>query len=108
MVNPYVFAGLPEKARKSITIERAEDVVLNVCRKLGVAPKDFFSKSRSNMLTDARMIACKILRDMGYSNQHSGSIVGKDRTTVLYYLDKFDAHYKVYKDFKEKADLCIR
>ena len=108
MISPYIFAGLPERVRKKISLRTSEDVVVHVCSKLGIKPVSFFGNSRSQAIVDARMIACRMLRNMGYSFEYAGSIVRKNKATVYHYCDKFDAHYKIYDDFKQKADLCIK
>lgn len=108
MISPYIFAGLPNNVVNTINSKRVEHVVLFVCGRLGIDPDDFFSKSRLNHLVDARAIACKMLRNSGYSFSDMEEIIGKDRTTLYHYIDKFDAHYRMYQDFKQKADLCLK
>lgn len=108
MISPYIFAGLPNNVVNTINTKRFENVVLYVCGRLGIKPKDFFSKSRSQHLIDARIIACSILQKKGCPVIDIGEIIGRDRSVVYHYIDKFDAHYRMYQDFKQKADLCLK
>jgi len=55
-------------------------------------------------LQDDVKIFCKKKKEERYTLQYIGNIIGKDHSTVISHIRKYDDYYEKYKDFREKAD----
>lgn len=80
---------------------------------LEISGLDIFDESRSREGVTARMIAAYQLREDGLTHAIIGALIGKDHSTVVYYIKRMDAvlHLPGYKaeretwrEFKDKLD----
>lgn len=48
------------------------------------------SKNRKRIVVDGRLIYSKILKEQGHTLSYIGRTLGRDHSTVLYYINTFD------------------
>ena len=76
--------------RKPKKVESNDDILVEVCEKLGYSIASIQSKDRSKKLVERRARVYRALRDEGLSLPEIGRLVNRDHTTVLYSLSKQD------------------
>lgn len=59
------------------------------------------SKESSNNKSDIRIIISKYLSSLDFTTCEIGFVLGKDRTTINYYLEQFSARNLYDKNFKQ-------
>ena len=79
-------------------IEEMKTIVSKVYEEMGI-PFDLKSRTRENML--AKVIASNILMDKGVFQRTIGEVVGKHRTTILYYHELFQS-WLAFRGYYEK------
>ena len=61
-------------------------------------------KERTRFLVEARMMAYKLLRDSGYTQQFIGELFGRDHAVVIHSLKKHEYNYMTYNYYQETYD----
>jgi chromosomal replication initiation ATPase DnaA len=92
---PYLFSPLELKLSR-------EDVMEIISKEIGVSVNMILSKCRETECVTARNIYYKILK-LGFKQNYSqiAREMGKDHTTILWAIGKFDDYYKNEEDFRE-------
>lgn len=62
-------------------------VIVEVCKKHGIEPQNFFGTGRTKKLWECRVEAARIFRDRGHSWQGVANLVKRNRDTIRYWLD---------------------
>lgn len=81
--------------------EKVKEAIMEM---LNIELCDIYTKTRKRKGVYARMILTEKLFKEGYSLARIGKEVGRDRTTLLYYLNKYDIYYKYDKKFRSFVD----
>ena len=111
MDNCDIDVSLAEKCvTRVINLEKREltqdDIVHYVCRRYGVKQKELVSKSRRQVLAQARQLAmylCHKYTGMSYS-QIGRSMGGRDHSTVLYSCNLVARRITVDKNFRREVE----
>jgi chromosomal replication initiation ATPase DnaA len=115
LISPYSFPGVKKellnKKRFSYLFTplelklTKEDVMNIISKEIGVSVNTILSKCRESDCVTARKIYYKILK-LGFKQNYSqiAREMGKDHTTILWNIDKFNDHYKTEEDFREVSD----
>jgi chromosomal replication initiator protein len=114
-MNPYVIPGLkgvkvPAKYFAMSYKIKSEDVVEAVCETYCVSNEQIKSKNRHRRLVEARHVLSWVLvRKMGMTLAEVGKtfLGGRDHTTVINSLNRFNDIYETEEEFKTKADELI-
>lgn len=64
----------------------AKQIVRTMLSERLIGPKDFFSPSRTPHLSNARIEVATALNEMGYANAQISRALGRNHSTVVYYL----------------------
>jgi len=74
----------------NITVpSRVKDVVLKMCDKYGLTPSDIFGPSRKKPIPTARGETYYRLYEIGFTLTQMGYYFGRDHTTVVYSMAKW-------------------
>jgi|688.fasta_scaffold235326_6 chromosomal replication initiator protein len=114
-MNPYVIPGLkgvkvPAKYFAMSYKIKSEDVMDAVCETYCVNIEQIRSKSRQRKIVEARhVISWVLVRKMGMTLAEVGKtfLGGRDHTTVINSLNRFNDIYDTEEEFKTKADELI-
>jgi len=114
-MNPYIIPGLervkiPSKYFKMSYNMKSENVVKLVCETYGVTHDEIRHKTRARRIVDARHVLSWILvKKMGMTLSEVGKtfLGGRDHTTIINSIDRFNDIYDTDDEFREKADLLI-
>jgi chromosomal replication initiation ATPase DnaA len=95
---PYLFTPLQLKLSK-------EDVMDVISKEIGVSVSMILSKCRESDCVTGRNIYYKILK-LGFKQNYSqiAREMGKDHTTILSAISKFNNYYKNEEDFREMTN----
>jgi chromosomal replication initiation ATPase DnaA len=75
-----------------------------VCKHWGVEYADVLSRSRKRKLFFVRMMLAKFLRDYTtYTLTSIGGFVGRDHSTILYYLRNYESEFYFNDEFRTFA-----
>ena len=92
IVNRRGLSGRSKKNTKLPAQPSAEWVVDRACYLIDVSADALCGQSRIRELAECRMIIAVVLRRLGYSLPViGGALGGRDHTTILYHLRRFDA-----------------
>jgi len=114
-MNAYVIPGLkgvkvPAKYFAMSANIKSEDVIDAVCENYSVSVDQIRSKNRHRRLVEARHVICWVLvKKMGMTLAEVGKtfLGGRDHTTVINSLNRFNDIYDTEEEFKNKADDLI-
>ena len=112
-ISPYVYPGIRKqdipKKIKSLNSLNKIDILKMLCEEGGTTPDMLASKIRTTDLVDLRKIYCKIMRDKyGLPLKEIGDVLGgRDHTTIIHNVEKFNNFYKYNDPFKHKADTIL-
>lgn len=82
--------------------EELLDRIYQVCG--AIVGNNFREKSNKRAYLFPRMIVAYHLRKQGWIISDIGFILNRDRTTISYYLKKYDDEYRFNEDFRNLAD----
>jgi hypothetical protein len=85
-----------------MTFEELLDRIYQVCG--AIVGNNFRNKSNQRVYLFPRMIVAHHLRMQGWKISDIGFILNRDRTTISYYLKKYDDDYRFNEDFRNLAD----
>jgi chromosomal replication initiator protein len=114
-MNPYVIPGLrgvkvPAKYFAMSYKIKSEDVIDAVCETYCVSVDDIRGKSRKRYIVEARQVISWVLvKKMGMTLAEVGKtfLGGRDHTTVISSINRFNNIYDTEEAFKSKADELI-
>lgn len=85
-----------------MTFEELLDRIYQVCG--AIVGNNFREKSNKRAYLFPRMIVAYHLRTQAWIISDIGFILNRDRTTISYYLKKYDDEYRFNEDFRNLAD----
>ena len=97
---PYLFSPLELKLTK-------EEVLEVISEESGLSVNMIMSRCREPQFVDARNLYCKILKSTYKFNLPAiAKVMGKDHTTIIWNIKKFDDRYKnedLYRDLSDRV-----
>lgn len=83
---------------------KKEEILFNVVNDIaGVSKEEIIKENRLRRISDPRrMIAYILHRKIGYGLEHSGSIMNRDHSSVLYLCKSHELLIETSSDYKEK------
>lgn len=114
-MSPYVIPGLkgvkiPAKYFTMSYHIRSENIVELVCDMYGVTDEQLKHKTRERRVVEARHVLSWVLvKKMGLTLSEVGKtfLGGRDHTTVINSIERFNNIYDTEDEFRIKADLLI-
>jgi len=95
---PYLFSPLELKTTK-------EEVLNIISKESALSLEGILSRSRKTGYVDMRNLYCKILKtSYKYSLTAIAKELGKDHTTIIWNIKKFEDRYKNEEDYRSLAD----
>lgn len=68
-----------------------EQLLLMVCRKLGISTAELKGPKRTQHLVEARIVATQLIKNnTSLKDTEIADVLNRERTTVYYYLDMFE------------------
>lgn len=95
-MEPTTFPSEHEKARHRVE------------RMLALPEGALLAPSRKQGLVDARCILASYYRSIGLQYEDIAKLLGKDHSTVVYYVKKHEMHYNTSKEYKAYADRILQ
>lgn len=96
-VSPYILPGLTK------TGKTAEHIIARVCEKFGMTREQLTAGTRKREIAEPRQVAMYLLRSLGLSYAHIGSIFNKDHSTVVYATKHIENLLSYDREFKSKV-----
>ena len=91
-----------------MSLDAYEYTLLNtICDYSNITLAELVGQVRKNEYVNARKIASLIMSSKGYTYNYIGkviSLIPKDHTTIMYHIDKANAHYRIEPEFKNIVD----
>ncbi len=82
-----------------------DKIINTACALWDVSKEDLLSKKRNAPLPFARVMVAKNIRDtFGLSFPMIGKIMGRNHSSIIYYLKMYDAEYKYNQEFRNFAN----
>jgi len=114
-MNAYVIPGLrgvkvPAKYFAMSYKIKSEDVITAVCETYDVTVDQLRGKDRSRGIVEARHVTCWMLvKKMGMTLSEVGKtfLGGRDHTTVMSSIKRFNDIYETEDQFREKVDALV-
>lgn len=112
-MNPYVIPGLKGvkvPAKYFSFYVTSDDVIEAVCENYNVSINQIKSKNRHRRIVEARhVISWVLVKKIGMTLAEVGKkyLGGRDHTTVINSLNRFNNIYDTEEEFKNKADDLI-
>lgn len=86
-----------------------KDEVQRLCSRLEVEYEDVISNCRRHDLVMARVIIAEYLqRELSLGPAWVGKVLGRDRSTIVYYGKVYENDYKYSPLFRRMADLIMK
>lgn len=114
LIHPMHFLALRQDVKDMVVARNRGQVGIAVidklCETLHVTYPELKSQVRERKLTEARQIACKLLRDRaGMTLKAIGDLLGdRHHATVLYSIDTAETLIEQSKIFREKYNMVER
>jgi chromosomal replication initiation ATPase DnaA len=119
MLSPYVFPGIKidfikredyPYLFKPKELQLTKEAILEIISfESGISIEMITSKCREKSLVDARNLYCKILKDaLKMKLTKIAKELGKDHTTIIWNIRKFDDRYELEDDYREFSDRVFK
>lgn len=76
----------------------------SACQCFNITKSQFESGCRKIEIVHAKIAITKVLHSKGYSINEISSLIGRDRCTIMHYLNTFDDRYKYDCDFRNNYE----
>jgi chromosomal replication initiation ATPase DnaA len=99
---PYLFSPMELRLTK-------EEVIEVIAKESGLSIEMILSRVRKTPYVDARNLYCKILKfSFKYNLVQIAKEMGKDHTTIIWNIKKFEDRYKIEDDYRNMSDRVFK
>ena len=119
LISPYSFPGLKRELldkRKYSYVFNATELMISkeeileiIGREMGLSTTMIMSRCRESKYVDARNLYCKVLKTaLKYNYPALAKEMGKDHTTIIWGINKFQDRYDCEEDFREISNRVFK